>query len=248
MDSTKRIFRFQKRDLIKSVGIFWLVIFQINIISYILTSKLGSNVRIGLSVSDNNLLSMAGSNMVTIFIFFMVYGIVMYHESFALALSFGITRKDFYKSVIVNNFMVAMIFAIIQGLLQLMDKNIVESLGFNPMMEFGIFNTSKDIIFIIILALFALFLIFGSISNLFGVLQYKFGYRLWIGLGIVGLLGLVVENNFHLTTSLFKVFTGIYHWLESIFNNLAILPLGLFVMAVTYSLGFLIIRKIDIKK
>lgn len=250
MESIKRINKFQRYDLKKSVGAFWVVMIIVNIFAYVLTSytNSNSNIKFGPFVHEGDLLSMAGSNIVPIFIFFIVYGINMYHEYFALALSLGVTRRDFYKSVIVNNLLVSLIFAFIQGILQIIDKNVVEFLGFNPMVDFGIFNTSRDNIFIIILSLFAFFLIYASMSNLLGVLQYKFGYKFWIGFGIVTLFGVVLENNYPFITNLPGVFSGIYLWLESIFRSFTIFPLGLLIMLISYTLGYLLIRRTNIKK
>ena len=72
-----------------------------------------------------------------IFIFFIVYGIVMYHEDFALALSFGSHKKKILKNpVIVNNIIVTLSFAAIQVILQIIDKYFIASLGYKPMVEF----------------------------------------------------------------------------------------------------------------
>ncbi len=250
MESIKRINKFQKHDLKESVGAFWLVMILVNIFVYVLTVYVNSNsnIKFGPFIHDGDLFSVAGSNMVAIFIFFVIYGINMYYEYFALALSFGVTRRDFYKSAIGNNLLVSLIFAVVQSVLQIIDKNIVEFLGINPMVDFGIFNTSKDNILIIILSLFAFFLIYSSLSNLLGVLQYKYGYKFWIVFGILVLFGVVFEKNFHIIANILGVYSQTYLWLESIFSNFAILPLGLIIAMISYTLGYLLIKRVEIRK
>ncbi|MDR7855189.1 hypothetical protein [Tissierella sp.] len=250
MESNKRINKFQKYDLKESVGAFWVVMIIVNIFVYALASytNSNSNVKFGPFIHDGDLFSIAGSNIMPILIFFIIYGITMYYEYFALALSFGVTRRDFYKSAIVDNFQVSLIFAFVQSVLQIIDKNVIESLGINPMVDFGIFNTSRDNIFFIILSLFTFFLVCASLSNLLGVLQYKFGYKFWIVFGIISLFGLVWENSFHLIANVLGIFSKIYLWIESIFSKFTIFPLGLLIIIISYTLGYLLIRRVDIRK
>lgn len=95
MNSIKRINKFQNYGLKKSVGTFWIVMIIVNIFAYILNIYSSANINLGPLISKNDLISIAGANIVSIFIFFTIYSIIMYHEVFALAISFGITRKDF---------------------------------------------------------------------------------------------------------------------------------------------------------
>lgn len=242
MDSTKRLFKFQNYDLIKNVGTFWAVLFIVNLFAYGLIICFDSKIRIGISGNGFDLLSILGANTMPIIIFFIIYGIIMHHEDFALALSFGVTRGGFYKSVIVNNILIAAIFAIIQGVLQFFDKYIVEFLGKKPLVEFGLFNTAEDSILIIILVLFMLYLTIISISNLIGVLQYRYGYKFWIGCGIVAF----IVGNFFIKAIL--GFSNIFMLLWRRWDNLAILLLEILIIIICYSLGYLFIKKANIKK
>lgn len=240
MNPTKRIFKFQNYNLKKSVSTFWAVLFAINLLVYGLTAYFHSKVNIG--ISNNDLLSILGANTMPITIFFIVYGIIMHHEDFALALSFGVTRGGFYKSVIVNNFLIATIFAIVQGLLQFFDKYIVESLGKKPLVEFGLFNTVDDSMLIIILSLFMLYLTIVSITNLIGILQYRFGYKFWIGLGIF----IFIVGNFFAKTVL--GFFNIFILLWTKWDNLAIFILEILIIITCYTIGYQFIKKANIKK
>ena len=247
MDSIKRIFKFQNRDLKKSIGVFWGIILIVNLLSSILSISYNSNIIYGLNSKGGEAISFIGANMMSIFIFIIIYGIIMYYEDFALALSFGVTRKDFYRSAIVNNMLVAIIFGIIQGGLHLIEGYFFKTSGYKLMTEFGIFNTSTDNILFIILSLSVFFLALLSISNLLGVLQYRFGYKLWIGVGVVLLLVLNSTGaSFSIKT--IKMLSNMYLWLYSIFNIGAVFIIEVILTAICYSIGYFFIRKASIKK
>lgn len=240
MESTKRVIKFHNYDLKKSLAMFWLVLGAVNIIGYALSMYSKSNTRFGAFISNGNELSLAGSNIMAIVIFFIVYGIMMYYEDFAIALSFGITRRDFYTSGIVNNILVASIFGIIQGTLQVVDKYIVEYLGYTPMVDFGIFNTLTDNLFFIVLTLIIVFLTIISITNLLGVLQFRFGYKLWIGLALIVFLSQFVSK---WIIQLWKILIEI-----TTVNRMSIILTQIVIMIICYSLGYLLIKKTNIKK
>ena len=242
MEETKRVIKFQNYDLKKSVGMFWLVIGLLNILAYTLNIYSNSNIRFGLFTSDVDMVSIAGSNLMPIVIFFIVYGILMYHEDFTLALSFGITRKNFYTSLIVNNMIVALIFGTIQGALQVLDIYIVKYLGYKAMTDFGIFNTSTDNILFIVLSLVIFFLTIASITNLLGVLQFRFGYKLWIGLGIILIIGLG-----QIFGQLVTWFWGVLSYLFMGGSLVRILT-QLGIAIICYSLGYILMKRTSTKK
>ncbi|WP_312906650.1 hypothetical protein [Tissierella praeacuta] len=243
MNLSKRIFKFQNYDSKRTIGVFWGIILLINISVYILTLYYKSRVRIGLMNNDH--LSIAGSNIMPIFIFFIVNGIIMYHEYFSLALSFGVTRKDFYKSVIVDNVIVSFIFAVIQGVLLIMDKYIAQYSEYKPIVNFGLFNTSTNNILFIILSLTTIFLVSASIINLIGVLQYRFGYKLWIGFGIMFFIVQLLGGFF---IKLVNTVSKMYLYLESIFNNFTVFTVALLIIIVFYILGYIFIREAGIRE
>ncbi|WMM24971.1 hypothetical protein RBU61_18900 [Tissierella sp. MB52-C2] len=247
MDSTKRIFKFQNRDLKKSIGAFWLIILIINLLSSILSISYNGNIVYGLNAKGGESISFIGANMVSIFIYIIIYGIIMYYEDFALALSFGATRKDFYKSAIVNNILVALIFGIIQGGLHLIEKYFFKVSGYKLMTEFGIFNIATDNILFIILSLSVFFLALFSISNLLGVLQYRFGYKLWIGVGVMAFLGLNLAR-ISISIKTIKMFSNMYLWLYSIFNVGSVFIIEVILSVICYTLGYFLIRKASIGK
>ncbi|WP_353095195.1 hypothetical protein [Tissierella praeacuta] len=245
MNSAKRAFRFQKYGSKKSILGFWSVILTINILTYILSIYFNPKVKIGLFNGNDDLYSIAGANLMPIFIFFIVYGISMYHEDFALALSFGITRKDFYKSVIVDNIIVTSSFAAIQCILQIVDKHIIESLGHNPMVEFGLFNTSTNNILSIFLVSFIIFLALVSVTNLLGVLHYRFGYKFWIGFALIFI---VLQMSINFITRPITGISELYSWLISQFGNSTIFILEFLIIIICYTIGYFLMRKANIRK
>jgi len=244
MGSMKRAIKFQNLNLKKSTGWFWATILIINIISYIL-NYINENAFFGVSYEFNNgnetyisLISVAAANLLPIIIYFIVYCYEMYYKSFPIALSFSVTRKEFYKSVIIDNVLNAFIFALIQSILMKIDIYILNILGDNPKLDYGIFDTGADNILYMIFALGVCFLAFISLANLLGALNYRFGYKLWIFLGLV----------FSLSTA----FVGTSIW--GMFNTLFITRIGILkliklgiIIITSYSIGYITVSTINIK-
>lgn len=246
MDSLKRTIKFQYIDFKKAVGWFWGVMLIINIASYISLYKFGRNF-IGLRVSgfenidglNTWFLSVAASNLMAIIIFFIVYSYEMYYEYFPVAISFSITRKDFYASTIIDNVCIALTFAAIQGILMKIDYFIIDLLGNNPKLEFGMFNNSTDNILFIIFSLFVCFLVFISITNLLATLNYKFGFKLWIILGVIFSLSMALID-VSLTGMLEKLF------ITRISGGIKII-IFMIITILCYSIGYMIISITNVK-
>lgn len=190
MNSLRRTIKFQNLDLIQLVGVFWAVILIIDVSSYILMSIYG-NQFFGISSGyvENGTsfrsISVAAANIMPIVIFFVAYCYEMYYEYFPVAIGFSTTRKSFYKSVVINNIIVTSIFSVVQSILMKLDGKIISSMGRNPMVDFGIFNVSTDSLVFTIFSLLILFLSITSMLNLLASLNYKFGFKLWIAIGVV---------------------------------------------------------------
>ena len=230
MDTKKRVFRYLTYDQLKGVGIFWLVMTMINILATIVAFSTKSNLILGPMLIDEQVITFAGSNIFSAYIFFIIYGIVMYYESFTLVGGFGVARKNFYLNVIVNNIIVVLLSSIIQ--IVKIDNYAISKLGFEPMVDFGLFNMNDNIILNILLLSF-IFLVFVSMTNLLGVMQYRFGYKLWIGLGI---FLLVSQATINFIGRIFGSFMNII--LDSNFELIILLA---------YSIGFIFIRSVNIK-
>lgn len=187
MESTKRALKFQFNESKGSISKFWAVILIVDIFALYMTKY--TNVSIGISQGGGGqLFSLFGMNILPIIIYLMVYNYELYYKNFPIALSFSVIRKDFFKSMIVNNVVVAFIFAVIQSILIKIDPILVQFIGREPIYDFKVFNIQTDSLVFIIVYLFIAFLLLSTIWNLIAILNYKFGARLWIVLGVISVL------------------------------------------------------------
>lgn len=192
MERIKRAIKFQNIDTGNALGIFWGIVLLINILSYVSLIRYGDNF-IGVRVSESSninelnvrLISIAASNIIPILIFIIICCYELYYEYFPIAISFSVTRKDFYKAAIITNLLLAFVFAVIQTAFMKIDMLLISSLGKYPMTNFEIFNISADSSLLVIFSLFLDFLAFMSLLNLLSALNYKLGFKLWIILGVL---------------------------------------------------------------
>jgi hypothetical protein len=199
----------------------------------------GISGQISIGTTTNlTMITVAAANLMPIVIYFTAYSYEMYYQSFPVALAFSITRKEFYKSLIIRNISTALIFALIQSALMKLDIYIVNKLGATAHIDFGIFNTSLDNIIYIMLSLFVAFLAFTSISNLLAALNYRFGFKLWIGIGLVFSLSTVFIG-----ASFWNLFNELF---TTRINTLQLVILGV-IMIVCYSIGYIIVTNTNIK-
>ena len=244
MDLNKRMFRFLKYDLIQGLGVFWLVMLLVNILSVVMSFTIVSNSTIGPMISDQGSISFVGGNFFAAFIFFIIYGLEMYYEKFTLAIGFGGTRKNFYLNVLIDNLIVVLSFATVQTILLKLEYYIISKSIYKPIVEYGWFNILEDNILSIILILSFVFLVLVSITNLIGVLQYRFSYKFWISLGVFALF-LQMTTNF--------IGRNIENFIDYLTNldyatpTLNIVAGGSLIILLAYSIGFLFIRKANVK-
>lgn len=241
MDSTKRVMKFQGYSMKKAILAFWGILLMVNLfVSSLTIITDGRNIQFGPYIKDGDVLSIAASNIMPIIIFFIVYGILVYYEDFTIALCFGVTRKDYYKSVIANHLITVLSFAIIQTILLSIEKFSARFFGYNLMVEFGLFNISKDNIFFIIFALFIIFLTNISIANLVGILQYRYKYKFWIGFGIAFIIIISIFSRLSINVSL------LYQWAINMFGKNLIFIVGSMISLIFYSIGYTFFRKANI--
>ncbi len=244
MGSNKRMFRFLKYDLVKSIGAFWLVILTVNVLSGVMAFSMNTNSTIGPMIADQGHISFVGANFFAAFVFFIVYGLEMYYENFSLAIGFGGTRKNFYLNVIINNIIVVLIFATLQAIFLKLEYYIISKSAFNPIVEYGWFNILEDNILSIILILSFVFLMLASITNLLGVLQYRFSYKFWISLGVFVLL---IQTFTNFIGRCIEIFINYVTNLDYTAPSLNLVAVGILIILAAYSIGFLLIRKANIK-
>ena len=190
MNSLKRAVKYQYSDLIKSAVTFWLVILFLDIVSY-LSFKYSGGSFIGITISGftsstepiNWFVTIAGSNLLPIFVFLIVHCYIMYYEHFPVALNFSVTRSDFYASALIDNISAALIFSAVQSILMKADAFLM-----GPMENYVLFYNNFDNIPALFISLFICFLFIMSFVNFLAAMNYKYGYKLWIVIGALFVL------------------------------------------------------------
>lgn len=249
METNKRLFRFLTYDHLKGLMIFWLVMTVVNIMAVIATSLANVNLVLGPMIRNGEVITFAGANIFSLFIYFIVYGLIMYHESFSLTAGFGVTRKNFYLNVIVNNILIVLVSSVIQIILIKIDNYVVSRIGFNPMTDYGLFNINDSAI-LNILKLSFILLIFVSVMNLLGILQYRFGYKLWIGVGLFIVFTSLANNPFsrfvgrsvsYFSDTNFSIDLSMWGSIQGLIS------IGIITIVLTYLIGFLLTRRVNVK-
>lgn len=247
MENLKKNIRYQFMESKKMLLGFWITIIIVDIAFYIMNSISSYNINLGFTVGvlgSTDAISVAGINIMAILIALIAYNFERNYESFPLAISLSMTRREYFLSFLVDNVFLAFIFACIQGIMLKLDPMIIRMIDRSPLYDYAYFNIQTDSIFYIIFMLFILFLAFTSFWNLLASINYKFGYKMWIVL--VGANILITSMNFKL-----EFIEYIFKLIENIFKPrldfLQILYI-LLVTAVLYGLNYLIVSRTDIKK
>ena len=247
MEKLKKNTRYQLIESKKTLLGFWITIILVDIAFYIMNGIYGDRISIGFTVgtlADPGSISVTGINIMAIFIAFIAYNFENNYQSFPLAISLSMTRREYFLSFLADNIFLAFVFASIQGLLLKLDPVIVKMIDRTPLYDYLYFNLQTDSIFYIIFILFVLFLSFMSFWNLLASINYKLGYKMWIG--IIGANILITSMNFKIgfIEDIFKLIENIFKPRLDFIQILYIL-LG---AAVLYGLNYLIVIRSDIKK
>ena len=249
MENIKRAIKYQFIESKKFILEFWITVILVDIFFYILNKLSSVNTTIGLSIESSETstpVSVAGVNLMIIFIASIVYNYERNYESFPLSQSLSMTRKDYFKSFLIDNVVISFIFAIIQGVLLKIDPKIMELVGKEPVYEFINFNLKTDNILFIIFSLFILFLACISFFNLLASLNYKFGYKLWIV--IVGFNIILSVFNIKILGNISdKIFKYIEKYLATRFGVFEVIVI-LVSVAVLYTLNYFITINSNVKK
>lgn len=187
MEATKRAIRFQFNEIKRSILIFLFVVLIVDIFSIIMSQI--SDISIGINIDgftdESNMISLMALNILPIIVYLIVFNYESYYKSFPLALNFSMIRKDFFKSMVLNNIILVSVLAVIQAILMKIDPIIVKFIGKDPVYDFKAFNIQTDSLIFIIMYFFIAFLLLQTIWNLIAALNYKFGSKMWIALGII---------------------------------------------------------------
>ncbi len=247
MNPTKRVIKYQNKEVKKFLTRFWLIMLGLNIFAYIANYYTSVNSRIlYFAIGNDGTMSVAGININAALYALIGYEISMYYQHFSIAIGFSATRKSFYKSVIVNNSINSLFMATISALLLKIDRFIISAIGREPLIDFRFFNTIDDNILFIILSLFIGFFTLLSLVNIIAMLLYRLGAaKFWIGA-----LALFILMSILISVNDFTILRTIGNSIGQIFLA-RITPISLiYIIIINFILnvlGYFIIRKINIK-
>ncbi len=248
MEALKRQVKYQVYDSKKPFIIFWLVILLVNISFYALNLYFDASFGIqsneaafnmGLYINDTKV-NVAAGNIISIAIFFIVYNMMMYYESFPISIGFSSSRKDFYLGAVIHNFILAFSMSVIQGILMKLDGKIITLIGKQPLYDQLMFNLKDDNILYIIVMLTIIFMVLSSFFNLLGAAIYKFRNKIWVA---VFVLPITILN--------IKAATRIFITLGDFFfnkSNLLIYAVKQLSLAlILYALAWIIVRRLSVR-
>ncbi len=246
MEAIKRQIKFQVIDTKNAFITFWSIIILVNLFLYVINGiadfgSAGVSFSASFNGSQEEFISVASVHVISIIIFIIVSSMVMYYETFPIAIGFSTTRKDFYIGVVVHNIILSLSMAIIQGGLMKLDGFIIEAIGRNPLYEQLMFNTKEDSLLYIILMLFIIFLFCTSLFNLLGAALYRFTWKLWLVIGGITMLASNIDVLVNPLRSLLPFELVIEH------SRLVWLSDMLIISVILYIIAFFLIRKISIR-
>lgn len=248
MESLKRQVRYMIKDSKRSFVIFWVAMILVNIAGYILNANFPGRYatisfgigKIGVSGNEGRLINVAGSNIMAIGIYLIVSNMLMYYESFPTAIGFSSTRKDFYKALIIHNSLLCAAMTAIEVVLLKIDNIIIEIIGKQPLEEFIYFNTKENNIFYIFIILFLMFMAFCAVFNLLGALLYRYGYKLWI---VLGVSVMIVGNIDNLSRIIRNIVMNAYSY-----NNFIMFFIkNIVIAALLYGVAWLSVRRLNVR-
>ena len=248
-NAIKRQIKFQIADSKNAFIIFWGILLAVNTLLYIInaSSKLGT-AGVSFSASFNGsqveYQSVASVHVISIIIFIIVSSMVMYYESFPMAISFSATRKDFYIGAVIHNILLCLSMAVIQGVLMKLDGFIIEAIGRNPLYEQVIFNTKENNLLFIIAVLFIIFLFTSAVFNLLGAALCRLTWKLWLFIGGFLMAILNIDSLFKIASEIFNYIGGHMNPENSLFDWGIMMIL---ISVIFYLLTFLLIRKLSIR-
>jgi len=242
MDSLKRTMKYQLNETIKGLAIFLGILLLVDIIGFVSNIRYNNMWSFGIHADAE--MSVIGGNIMAIIIFFIAYSYSIYYEDFPIAICLSVTRKDYYKSMVLHNVIVAFVISLFQGVLFKIEPYPIRAAGINPLQDFIVLNTETDSLIYIVLIMFVAFLVYMSFWNLVAALNYKFGYRFWIV--VVALFIFMIRFNFlgFLLDFLDTMFSS--RWIEHNLN----LFLGIFFgigAVICYVLSYFVTLKTNVK-
>lgn len=247
MNSLKRTIKFLKNNTMSEFFGFVFGIIIMSIVSYVFLLVMNKNGSTASQIygimheqTDGTYMhSIAGGNLLILLICFVTSSYTLYYNALPTAIGFSSTRKNFAISAFINSIIYAAIISIIQTSLFKLDIILVKNVGRIPIVDYKIFNISTDSFIYIFLLLFLLFLFTLGFLNLLASANYKFGYMMWIVIGLTLTLIMPLFGG--------KILTFISAITLKRINSTSLLVLITFPV-VCYGLSGLITKNVNIKR
>ena len=178
MENLKRAVKYQGKTGLVSVSRFWIVLLMVMALFSSLNYFDKGEFSVGMTTGGPEL-SIVGSNVFVLAIYAIVLSFESYYKAFPLLVGFNVSRRNYFLSALSQSALVVFCLALIQSLLFKLDPYLVKAVKKVPLYEFGAFNTRKDSIFIVMLAIFIAIFAILSIARIFAALSYRFGPLFW---------------------------------------------------------------------
>lgn len=249
MEGLKRQLSYQIYDSKNAFIIFWAVIILVNILSGFLNvysavlfnAPSSEEFSFTIGAMEGSQLSIAAGNLGAIAIFIIVYNMIKYYESSPTAIGFSSTRKDFYIGAVILSILLCLGMSIVEGILFKLEIPILKAMDREPLYEQMFLNTQKDSLIFIIIMLFIILILFSSLFNLLGILSYRYGYKLWIGIVV---FVIIVSYNIRTFSRVFgEPLKFIFAYNHPLLFSIKMLLLSFLI----YAIGWLFTKKVNIK-
>lgn len=178
MENLKRAVKYQGKTGLVSVSRFWMVLFMVMALFSSLNYFDKGEFSVGMTTGGPEL-SIVGSNVFVLAIYAIVLSFESYYRAFPLLVGLNVSRRNYFLSSLSQSALVVFCLALVQSLLFKLDPFLVKAVKKLPLHEFGAFNTQKDSIFIVMIAIFIAIFAIISIARLFAALSYRFGPLFW---------------------------------------------------------------------
>ncbi len=246
MDALNKSVQYHFAESRKFLLNFWVILILVDIGFYIMNSLDSPHFQnVGFSLGSSQgvyPISVVGVNLMAILITIIVYNFSSNYEDFPLAISLGMTRRDYFLSFLIDNVFTSFVFALVQAILLKVDPYFVKLVNRTPLYDFKYFNIKTDNIFYIIFILFIIFFAFNAFWNLVSSINYKMGYKMWL---------IVLGGNVLLSFFKIEIIRDLLNAIGYMINPSLQIPQISIILATIvafYVINYFIVIKTDIKK
>lgn len=239
MDLSNRVLKYNFHIMKKSIFKFLITLALVNIFFYLITIKYHSQYEYEL-IYDNKIGHIVILDLIIINIFMLASSFESYAQNFKLALNFGASRKEFYKSLLIINLISSFLLALVHSILQLIDIIMLEYIEMEPFIAFRLHDNPIINFIIIMISLLTSFLAIYGLYNIFAILQYRYNYGFWIVCGTLILFGSTIFGK--RAAGLMLIMISIYNFLLPILNVYTIAVMAGIIAVPLYIIGYFLFK------